>query len=146
MVPRNLRSIVCALGFVLMVSGVLSGCRFWESPEEQVVRLRAERREKLDTLYRQFRGIPEPGPAAVPGPVPPLSGDIEDMAEGMLENADRAIFEKNVSAVGRGELPLTILPEGRTFFERSDVRKSAQRIYEIEITIESTEKRLKAGL
>lgn len=150
MSPERPRSFAFGV-FTLLITaitaaGLTSACRFWESPEQQLVRLRAERREKLDELYRHFRGIPEPGPAVAPGPVPPPSGDIEDMAEGMLENADRTIFEKNISAVGRGERPITIMPESRAFYESPDVRKSAQRIYEIEITIESLEKRLKAGL
>lgn len=114
---------------------VLLACGMFQSDEERLAEAQIEQTKVLDELYATYGGsqfsaaleeVASEAKAAAPEEVAKAADDalakafMEGMA-GAASEADRATFESRCLSIGRGEKPVFLTKNGRTFFARPEV-------------------------
>ena len=104
-----------------------------KSPEEQLVDARLELRDTFERLYRSYGGSEVAG------------GGTGGVVAHAVNEADRAYFERQCLATGRGERPISVSPKLQEYLGRAEVAKDCRKAGDLQRRIAELEKQVAAG-
>jgi hypothetical protein len=104
-----------------------------QSPEQKLVDRRRELRQTLDRAYAAYAGETEPKPED-PGLLGRVAGEV-----------DRAWFESQCLAQGRGERPMSLSARLDAFLKDDRNARACRRAADLQVDIDALERQVVSG-
>lgn len=122
------------------------------TPRERLIATRFEKKEALDSLYRDYGGgsavgfVAEQNEAvlsemdAEDGEAAEFVKGLADMVETTVAGADREVFDSDCLMVGQGHTVSFLTPKGKAFFEKASTVRQCRRVATLDAQIQDLER------